>query len=961
MNAIPTIRFDGTLRPSQADVVKIVQAQLEDEQRRLHIVAPPGSGKTVVGLYLWAEIIRRPAVVLSPTSAIQMQWAARTDLFRMEDGSAVETFVSTDPKNPQLLTSLTYQSVTLPQRGNVQTESAARERWIGDLIKKEEVADFTEANLWIDDLEKNNPSYYSERLGIYRKQARDAKAKGGDSLETLHRSSLETLALLKAKNVGLVILDECHHLLSHWGRVLADVDEYLDGPILVGLTATPPDVEGRQTADVRRYIDFLGPIDYEVPVPAVVKDGFLAPYQDLVYFVYPTREEMEWLEGVWQAMNTMVWQLNEPLPAVVEADVGEASERPPAPVPPLAEWLQETLRELRLGTITCENWEEFESRFEVFSYQARRLLQFMQVPIPPNVPQEQLLDEFEMGMRDEKKLPVGLGGGALELLVPVLERYIRQGLRRSGAPGDHDRAEKATGMLRTFGVQVTMDRTQACASPVTRVVAYSKSKCAALVPILSRELEVLGELIRAVVITDYETTSAVAADIEHLLDEETGGAVAAFRTILSDPKTDQLDPILVTGSTVLVDDDLCPRFLDAARTWLREANVEVQLETDRRGEFFLIKGKGTQWGTRVYVQMVTELFQRGLTRCLVGTRGLLGEGWDASRTNTLVDLTTATTTMTVNQLRGRSIRIDSAWPDKVADNWDVVCLASGEKGSGDFERFGLKHQATYGVCEDGAIEKGVGHVHPSASLGLKMFERDPSLLNVINSEMLSRAGQRDATRKLWGVGEPYEATPTEVTELQFRKNAKKICGFPPYSHKGREPLTLADVVGKMARAILLSLAELKIVPVLGNARIDVGERHGDFLRVMLADNNEVSARVFNDAVRELLSPLDDARYVIPRYMDEEMETFWSEFLPAILARYFVRYQRQLAMWHAVPKVFAQNKTRVAVFQKHWNRHVSPGDAVFVQRGEGKELLENVRAAGLEPDASVSKKEVFVKV
>ena len=63
MNSIPTIRFDGTLRPSQEDIVTIVKTQLENDQRRLHIVAPPGSGKTVVGLYLWAEIIRKPAVV----------------------------------------------------------------------------------------------------------------------------------------------------------------------------------------------------------------------------------------------------------------------------------------------------------------------------------------------------------------------------------------------------------------------------------------------------------------------------------------------------------------------------------------------------------------------------------------------------------------------------------------------------------------------------------------------------------------------------------------------------------------------------------------------------------------------------------------------------------------------------------------------------------------------------------
>ena len=71
--SFPSIRFRGQLRPSQRDVVKIAQQQLAEGQHRLHIVAPPGSGKTVLGLYLWAECIRAPAVVLSPNSAIQAQ------------------------------------------------------------------------------------------------------------------------------------------------------------------------------------------------------------------------------------------------------------------------------------------------------------------------------------------------------------------------------------------------------------------------------------------------------------------------------------------------------------------------------------------------------------------------------------------------------------------------------------------------------------------------------------------------------------------------------------------------------------------------------------------------------------------------------------------------------------------------------------------------------------------------
>ena len=111
----PSIRFRGQLRPSQLQVRDVAREQLAKGERQLHIVAPPGSGKTVVGLYLWAELIRRPALVLSPNSAIQSQWAARTDLFDADITPSM--MVSTDPAEPKLLTSLTYQAVTLPRRG----------------------------------------------------------------------------------------------------------------------------------------------------------------------------------------------------------------------------------------------------------------------------------------------------------------------------------------------------------------------------------------------------------------------------------------------------------------------------------------------------------------------------------------------------------------------------------------------------------------------------------------------------------------------------------------------------------------------------------------------------------------------------------------------------------------------------------------------------------------------------
>ena len=290
------VRFTGRLRPAQVDAVKIAEAQLAKGKRRIHIVAPPGSGKTVLGLYLWSECVQKPALVLSPNSAIQAQWASRTSLF--EVSPEAPGGVSTDSKAPGLLTSLTYQSVTLPERGGADLDGAAIELWKETLIAKGQAENPDEAAVWIEDLRRHNADYYDERLSAYRKQVRDRLAISGNSLETLHASSLATLHRLRDRGVGLVILDECHHLMGHWGRVLSDARELLEQPVVIGLTATPPDRDGKPPEDVKRYDEFFGPIDYEVPVPAVVKDGFLAPYQDLAYFVRPTTEELQYLATV---------------------------------------------------------------------------------------------------------------------------------------------------------------------------------------------------------------------------------------------------------------------------------------------------------------------------------------------------------------------------------------------------------------------------------------------------------------------------------------------------------------------------------------------------------------------------------------------------------------------------------------------------------------------------------------
>ncbi|MCP4376852.1 MAG: DEAD/DEAH box helicase family protein, partial [bacterium] len=610
--AFERIVFGGKLRPSQVDAVEVARDQLASGERRLHIVAPPGSGKTVMGLYFWAHLVQKPAVVLSPNSAIQSQWAARLELFGVADDPSI---VSTDSKRPALLTSLTYQSVTLPRRGGEDLDAAAIDAWCEKLVETAQADNLDQARAWLEELKTHNIDYYSERLSGYRKFVRDVMAIGGDAMDTLHASSLATLERLRDHGVGMLILDECHHLMGHWGRVLADVEQYMGDPVIVGLTATPPDAKGAEEEDRQRYKHFFGPVDYQIPVPALVRDGFLSPYRDLAYFVRPKADELNYIANTDRALTNLVDELCSPASEPEENSAGD-----------MLTWLTNVLGTFRLPTGCVENWRAFAKRDKALALAGRVLLLGRGLPLPAGVeplePSEALHDP-----------------DSIETLAPVLDRYVRHGLRPSPCKSDHKRADEVIKRLRILGVQITETGSRACASPVGRVMAYSQAKAAAIIPILLAEMDALGQDIRAIIVTDYEQTSAVTSEIAHLLDDEAGGAIAAFRALLTNERTDELDPVLVTGSTVLVDDDLSDRFLEEANAWLSQRELEIDLRYEEHSGFNELTGRGGQWCPRVYVQMITDLFQRGVTRCLVGTRGLLGEGWDATRINVLIDLT----------------------------------------------------------------------------------------------------------------------------------------------------------------------------------------------------------------------------------------------------------------------------------------------------------------------------------
>ncbi len=109
MEGLWELHFRHPFRKYQRQILDRVEAS-EGSDRKHHIVAPPGSGKTIVGL----ELIRRfgePAVVFAPTATIQQQWCEEVGLFT---GGPTRDLVSREPGRPAPISVFTYQLISAP-------------------------------------------------------------------------------------------------------------------------------------------------------------------------------------------------------------------------------------------------------------------------------------------------------------------------------------------------------------------------------------------------------------------------------------------------------------------------------------------------------------------------------------------------------------------------------------------------------------------------------------------------------------------------------------------------------------------------------------------------------------------------------------------------------------------------------------------------------------------------------
>ncbi len=863
------MHFSGEWRDYQARVLREMDDHLDDD--RLHVVAAPGAGKTVLGL----EIVRklaRPALIFAPSLAIRDQWRERlVPLFMHELPDASQ--VSRDLSNPQKLTLSTYQSLDSYRRAD-------------------------DLSSLIEDLNNQGPF--------------------------------------------TLVLDEAHHLRKAWWDCLNRLANELRDVKIVALTATPP--YDASFTEWDRYEALCGPIDLEIGIPELVRNGDLCPHQDHVILSEPTADALELLDQRRMAISDLQKDLR-----CDDALLDWLAAHP---------WLSDP--DAHIEAILDE--PEMLSAVLVLLGSSGRLIPNSPLKLlgvsKRDLPQPSLfwLEKFLDGVLFKNRESFALDLATRKSFEKKLHRH---------------------GLIE--GKRVRLRHTRS----IFRLLASSLGKMESICKIAKAEQGALGESLRMVVLSDHIRASELPKRPGDAFEPAKLGVIPIFETLRrAQICADHL--AVLTGSLVIVpalpegamESTLEDLEIDQAdiRTCAIEACPDhIEMRAANSGQL---------------IRVVTALFHKGHVRILVGTQSLLGQGWDAPALNSLVLASNTASFVLSNQMRGRAIRIDPATVDKVSNIWHIATIEPGMQGLGD----AIESSLDWGELDDSndagitdigivarrfrafecisngtskLIESGLGRLglNPSQSLADQnastfALARDRRGIAAKWKVSLGDGEGRSQVRETAAPNYAPRALSTSDTLQSLVWTASGTAGMaaadqlrgvtsleglgwlalgatgiatlaslPRLFQAGRlfwRNGSLEGSLRQVTQAVLESLACSGLInPVeLDRARIDIRSSMDGRKDIIVADVSRAAERQIMFAISEVLGPVHNPRYILVR------RSWWG------------RIGR--TDYHAVPSSLGARKDMAEDFAEIWKRKVGSSQLVFTRSAAGRQLLLKAR-------------------
>jgi len=546
----PSLRFKGQWRPYQKKLLNEINYHLGD--KKLHVVAAPGAGKTVLGLEAVLRMGKK-ALILTPRTTIRDQWIMTLGDMFLEDQTQLAQFVSNQPESIRLLNCLTYQSV------------------------------------------------HSALINKCSKKSDD------QFIDQISNAGVRTL-----------VLDEAHHLTQAWGSAVEKILSAIPDMQVIALTATPPyDYDDK---DWQKFVDICGQIDAEISVPELVQQDNLCPHQDYVIHNHLEEQETEDISSYRTELSKVIDDLilSEPMKTALVAQIA-----------------------------SLERGEPDESITGECIVACNHLAK-------------------KAGLIDSELSILSSAAGSERLNVSdakALDQFLAHALRPQ-ASTDEARALKRLVLDQSEKLGIYEDGGFNFENPpfIQDKLVFSASKISSVASICEFECEQQKQRTRICILCDRICDDALLVHTDQGTNEF--GVVPIFKKIEPIFEHYQLNLAVLTGRLIIIPSDL----LGESE---QEDDCELIAIFDRT--YQLIKATGGDEKSEM-VQTVTSLFNEGKIHCLVGTAGLLGEGWNSPAVNSLILASYVGSFMLSNQMRGRALRIDPKNLDKAALIWHLATI-----------------------------------------------------------------------------------------------------------------------------------------------------------------------------------------------------------------------------------------------------------------------------------------------
>ncbi len=842
----PHLKFRHTWRSEQQRVIRHILTYLDD--KRLHLVAAPGAGKTLIGLEVFNQL-QLKSLIISPTRLIRDQWLQRLEFFLPQDQKP--SWCGTNLHTNQLLTSTTYQALFSLDQSIIEGKV---------------------------DVDNNDAGIDDQRL---------------------YQCISEWFA---QHEIGLLILDEAHHLKAAWQKVLMKFINNSPQLIVVSLTATPPyDANATQWS---RYQQLCGPVDELISIPELVKSGSLCPHQDYIWMVKADQKLIDSLNNDEKSTTDFLHGLmnNDELIYLLS----------------LHQWLYDD--ELDTKALLSH----FDECFALLA-----LHQSQNWPLP-----DKLLSIVEVAVDDLEPMNI--------FYWQVLLQSFVDGHHYPKAPAIDAFVETLTRLLRTKGFLVNRRVNFDKHDRKIKALGKSSHRIKACCDITQLEYQLRQDWMRLVILSDFIRDEALQLSLDGL--QVSSGAYPIFHFLIHHLEVSvRPKVVLLTGRLIIVHHDVLASIAD-----LLGDNELMTEDYSEQQDFVILKNSSAE-----LAPILTQLHQTGEVLVIIGTRSLLGEGWDAPHVNGLIMATQTGAYVTTNQLRGRAIRTDANDELKTASIWHLVAVTEHNKHDhsivdglnrrfGTFAGLHAKHlRIESGIerlelltestdrsvsVEDNNAEmkkrleddlfnlqarwqNALGDAdHQRLQTGLHITEIEEKSTDTLSRYLFTMDNHYQQKvlrvhRMLAGTVVVWLLLVAVIGGLGATAICVTLCGLLLFVKQNIinqagiqvKPEYYAE---KYAQIVLSSLHSLKL---LQNTTVDAQQlsihhtQQGDY-RCVLSGVNRKDSDVFLNALRQMIEPIRRPRYII--VLNDKVSGVF-----------------------AVPHVFGVNKKSAQVFFTHWQAHL----------------------------------------